>query len=172
MSQQRDAVDRIVAEWTTVRPDLDSSPIAVVGRISRLSRLVDRRLAENFARHGIEDWMYDVLATLRRIGEPHRLTPGELVRRTMVTTGAITNRVDRLEQRGLVRRVPSSTDRRSVLVELTPDGLELVDAVAASHLETERSILAVLSDRQRGDLVKALRALLVQLGDADPAQEP
>ena len=85
-------------QWAAVRPDLDSSPIAVIGRVSRLSRLVDRRLAENFARFGLENWMYDVLATLRRGGPPYELTAGDLVRRTMVTTGAITNRIDRLDR--------------------------------------------------------------------------
>ena len=102
-----------------MRPDLDSSPIGVIGRVSRLSRLVDRRLAENFARFGLENWMYDVLATLRRSGPPHELTAGMLVRRTMVTTGAITNRIDRLAERGLVARDADADDRRKVLVRLT-----------------------------------------------------
>ena len=96
--QRQDAVDRIVGQWNAVRPDIDSSPIGVVGR-SRLSRLIDRRLAENFARFGIEAWMYDVLATLRRNGVSYELTAGELVGQSMVTTGAITNRIDRLEAR-------------------------------------------------------------------------
>ena len=87
---EQDAVDRIVTQWHTVRPDLDSSPIGVVGRLSRLSRLIDRRLAENFATFGLENWMYDVLATLRRHGEPYELTAGELMSRSMVTTGSPT----------------------------------------------------------------------------------
>ena len=102
-----------------MRPDVDLSPVAVIGRVSWLSRLVDRRLAENFARFGIEAWMYDVLATLRRSGEPYELTAGDLVRQTMVTTGAITNRIDRLEERGLVER-DRTDDRRKVVVRLTP----------------------------------------------------
>ena len=161
----RDAVDRIVSEWQGVRPDLDLTPIEIVGRISRLSRLFDRELGVNFARHGIEDWMYDVLATLRRIGAPHELTAGELVRQTMVTTGAITNRVDRLESRGLVERVPSPTDRRSVIIRLTPTGLELVDDVVATHLATEAQMLSALSERQRTTLANALRTLAADLGD-------
>jgi hypothetical protein len=104
-----DAVDSIVQQWRTVRTDLDVSPIEVIGRVSRLSRLVDRRLAVNFARHGIEAWMYDVMATLRRSGEPYELTAGNLVRQTMVTTGAITNRIDRLEARGFVERARAVT---------------------------------------------------------------
>jgi DNA-binding MarR family transcriptional regulator len=167
-AQQTDTVDRITAQWAAVRPDIDSAPIHVIGRVSRLSRLIDRRLAENFALHGIEDWMYDVLATLRRHGEPYALTAGELVRQSMVTTGAITNRIDRLEQRGFVERT-GTTDRRKVVVRLTPAGLELVDRVVIDHLATEAAILAVLGDRQRHELARLLRTTLLGLGDtADP----
>src|SRR4051794_35379575 len=101
---QSDAVDRIVGQWERIRPDVDSTPIHIVGRVSRLSKLIDRRLSDNFAGHGLEQWMYDVLATLRRTGAPYELTAGELVSQSMVTTGAITNRVDRLAERGLVER--------------------------------------------------------------------
>jgi DNA-binding MarR family transcriptional regulator len=166
---ERDAVDAIVEEWAAVRPEVDSSPIEVIGRISRLSRLVDRRLAENFARHGIEAWMYDVLATLRRGGAPYELTAGELVDRTMVTTGAITNRIDRLLERGLVERFPSADDRRRVIVRLTAAGLDLVDGVVGGHLEVEREILSPLSDRQRREVARHLRAVLLALGDAGSA---
>lgn len=172
MVPRRDAVDRIIGEWGAVRPDLDVSPIEVVGRISRVSRLIDRELAKNFAAHGIEDWMYDVLATLRRIGEPHELTPGELIRQTMVTTGAITNRIDRLEQRGFVERRPNPDDRRSVGVRLTQEGLTLVDAVARTHLETEQRLLGALSERQRATLGSLLRTLALDLGDDDTPLRP
>jgi DNA-binding MarR family transcriptional regulator len=161
---QQDAVDRITSQWNTLRPDLDVSPIAVIGRVSRLSRLVDRRLAENFGRFGIESWMYDVLATLYRSGPPHELTAGELVRQTMVTTGAITNRIDRLEQRGLVARA-GTADRRKVIVRLTAQGIALVEEVAGAHLATEREILAALSPRQQRELVRLLRTTLLELGD-------
>jgi DNA-binding MarR family transcriptional regulator len=165
MTGQGDAVDRITSQWAAVRPDLDASPIEVIGRVSRLSRLIDRRLKENFARHGIENWMYDVLATLRRIGPPHELTAGDLVRQTMVTTGAVTNRIDRLEERGLVGREHSRVDRRVVTVRLTPAGLRLVDEVAVSHLETEQRLLASLDPGQRAALAEALRTVLIDLGD-------
>jgi DNA-binding MarR family transcriptional regulator len=167
MAASRDAVDRITSEWNAVRPDLDVTPIEIIGRISRLSRLIDRELSKSFALHGIEDWMYDVLATLRRIGAPHELTAGELVRQTMVTTGALTNRIDRLEQRHLVERIPSPTDRRSVIVRLTEEGLHLVDKVAVTHLETEGRLLSTLSQRQRTSLVATLRTLALDLGDDD-----
>jgi DNA-binding MarR family transcriptional regulator len=163
--RKHDAVDRISTQWNAVRPDLDVSPIEVIGRVSRLSRLIDRRLAENFANHGIENWMYDVMATLRRNGEPYELTAGALVRQTMVTTGAITNRIDRLEERGLVERDRTSTDRRKVIVGLTPRGLKLVDEIAITHLATEREILESLSPRQQTQLASSLRTLLVDLDD-------
>ena len=147
-----------------MRPDVDSSPIGVIGRVSRLSRLIDRRLGENFARFGIDDWMYDVLATLRRQGEPYELTAGDLVRQSMVTTGAITNRVDRLEQRGLVERAHTA-DRRKVLVRLTSRGFDLVERAVNDHLATEREILSALSPRQQQELAKLLRITLLALGD-------
>jgi DNA-binding MarR family transcriptional regulator len=168
--QEHDAVDRITSQWNAVRPDVDVSPINVIGRVSRLSRLVDRRLAENFARFGIESWMYDVLATLRRSGEPYELTAGDLVRQTMVTTGAITNRIDRLEQRGLVER-GSTDDRRKVIVRLTKQGLAVVEDVVLAHLATEREILAALSPRQQHDLARLLRTTLLALGDRADAHD-
>jgi DNA-binding MarR family transcriptional regulator len=164
-ARQQDAVDRIVEQWTALRPDLDSSPIAVVGRVSRLSRLIDRRLAENFGRFGLENWMYDVLATLRRSGAPYELTAGDLVRRTMVTTGAVTNRIDRLAERGLVERVAAPDDRRKVIVRLTPEGLTLVDEVADAHMAAEQEILGGLSTRPRTELADLLRTALLTLGD-------
>lgn len=170
--QVHDAVDRITSEWSSVRPDVDVSPINVIGRVSRLSRLVDRHLAANFARYDLQDWMYDVLATLRRCGDPYELTAGDLVRQTMVTTGAITNRIDRLEQRGLVERA-STVDRRKVIVRLTRRGMHLVDEVVIPHMATEREILATLSPRQQHDLAHLLRRTLLALGDhADPSDLP
>jgi DNA-binding MarR family transcriptional regulator len=162
--QVHDVVDRIANQWNAVRPDVDIAPMQVIGRVSRLSRLVDRRLGENFARHGIESWMYDVLATLRRSGRPYELVAGELVRQTMVTTGAITNRIDRLEQRGLVERA-STADRRKVIVRLTKPGFDLVEDVVVGHMATEREILAGLSARQQRDLAHLLRSTLLELGD-------
>ena len=162
--QEHDAVDRITSQWNAVRPDVDVSPIKVIGRVSRLSRLVDRRLAENFARFGIENWMYDVLATLRRSGEPYELAAGALVGQTMVTTGAITHRIDRLEERGLVERA-NAEDRRKVIVRLTRKGLDLVDNVVFAHMETEVEILAALAPRQQNDLARHLRTTLLHLGD-------
>lgn len=165
MAQRSDAVDRITEQWAAERPDVDVSPIEVIGRVSRLSRVIDRRLSENFAAFGLENWMYDVLATLRRSGTPYALTAGELVRQSMVTTGAITNRIDRLEARGLVARVADS-DRRKVIVQLTSEGKELVDRVIEAHTAFEAELLSALSARQRQDLANLLRTTLLSLGDA------
>lgn len=167
MTPDEDSVDRIVAQWGVVRPDVDVSPIGVIGRVSRFSRLIDRRLGENFARFGIENWMYDVLATLRRSGAPYELAAGDLVRQTMVTTGAMTNRIDRLEQRGYVERGPAP-DRRSVLVRLTPAGRDLVDDILESHMALERALLDSLTPRQQRQLADSLRRVLVALDDRPP----
>lgn len=160
----QDSVDRIVEQWHAVRPDLDSSPIEIVGRVSRLARLLERRLEENFARHDIESWMYDVLATLYRGGPPHELTAGTLQRRTMITTGAMTNRIDRLESRGFVERARTD-DRRVVLVRLTDAGRACVESVVEAHLATERELLAPLNERSRRQLAGLLRTLLLGLDD-------
>lgn len=161
----RDTVDRIVSEWATVRPDIDCSPLQIIGRVSRLSRLIDKRLTENFAEHGIEAWMYDVMATLRRIGHPHQTSAGDLVAQTMVTTGAITNRIDRLTKLGYVQRVPDANDRRKVIVRLTDDGLALVDEIVEGHLDVEREILGSLSERQQREFAQFLRLTLLDFGD-------
>jgi DNA-binding MarR family transcriptional regulator len=168
VTEAADAVDAILRQWHGVRPEVDVGPIAVIGRVSRLSRLVDKRLAENFARHGIEAWMYDVLATLRRQGKPYELTAGDLVRQSMVTTGAITNRIDRLEQRGLVERA-GADDRRKVIVRLTGRGRELVDEVVEGHMATEREILSALGKTEQRQLAALLRTTLLALGDHAPA---
>jgi len=160
-----DTVDRILHQWNGIAPDLDVSPMAVVGRISRLSRLFDRRLAENFADHGIESWMYDVLATLRRTGDPFELSPGDLVKQSMVTTGAITNRIDRLIDRGFVERSRSEADRRRIIVRLTDAGRELVDAVAPHHYALEEQLLSSLGARDRSALAAMLRSVLLELHD-------
>ena len=165
MAKTPDAVDRVIEEWAQVRPDVDVSPLAIIGRVSRLSRLVDRRLAENFSSSGLENWMYDVLATLRRSGEPYEMAAGQLVAHTMVTTGAITNRIDRLVDRGWVERV-AADDRRKVIVRLTKRGVDLVDNVLPSHTETEDEILRTLTDRQRKELANLLRTVLLALGDS------
>jgi DNA-binding MarR family transcriptional regulator len=158
-----DHVDHILEQWAATRPDVDVSPMAVIGRLSRVCRLVDDRLGRTFAAHGLDRASFDVLATLRRSGGV--LTPGGLTRAAMVTSGAITQRLDRLEERGLVTRARSTEDGRGVHVRLTDDGRTLVDAALPDHVATEQDLLAALTDTQRAALTDALRTLLAALGD-------
>jgi DNA-binding MarR family transcriptional regulator len=155
-----DDVDRIVGAWLRERPDLDVSPLQVFSRVSRLARRLDLDRAQAFAQHDLEGWEFDVLSALRRAGAPYELSPGQLIRQTLVTSGTMTNRVDRLERRGLVERSPSPSDRRGVIVRLTPSGQQTVDAAMADLLARERELLAHLPARQRDDLAAMLRQLL------------
>lgn len=163
-----DHVERVLQQWSDERPDLRASPMGVVGRIQRASRLIERELSENFARHGLEHWEFDVLATLRRSGPPYRLTAGALTASSMVTSGAITNRVDRLVTRGLVTRGTDPDNRRCVLITLTGDGWKLIEDVLSPHVEHEESLLARLSAKEQQQLATLLRTLLVGLGDKPP----
>jgi DNA-binding MarR family transcriptional regulator len=154
-----DRVDLILEQWARERPDLDASPMGVVGRIQQLGRELERALVRVFARFGLGQGEFDVLATLRRAGEPYQLTPGALLESMMVTSGAVTKRVDRLERAGLVARAPDPDDRRGVLVGLTAEGLELVDRVVEEHLENEENLLAGLTAAERERLARLLRKL-------------
>lgn len=160
-----DAVDLILAQWSRERPDVDVWPMGIVGRISRLSRVLDRELKEFFAEHGLERWEFDVLATLRRSGSPYELTAGALNRAAMVTSGAITNRIDRLAAKGLVERLPDEEDRRSIRVRLTEQGLAKIDELLASHVKNEARLLAALDPQECDRLAGLLRGLLESLGD-------
>ena len=117
-----DEVDRLVEAWQRERPDLDVAPLGVLSRVTRLARHLDRARRQAFAEHTLETWEFDVLAALRRAGRPYELSPGVLLTQTLVTSGTMTNRIDRLEARGLVDRRPDPDDRRGVLVRLTDDG--------------------------------------------------
>ncbi|WP_433469847.1 MarR family winged helix-turn-helix transcriptional regulator [Spirillospora sp. CA-128828] len=160
-----DAVDAILAQWGRERPDLDVSAMGVVGRISRAQLLLGRELRDFFAARGLESWEFDVLATLRRHGAPYELTAGALLKAAMVTSGAITNRIDRMEAKGLVERVRDAGDRRSVRIRLTPRGLEIVDELVGLHAANEERLLAALDPEARERLAAALRTLLESLGD-------
>jgi DNA-binding MarR family transcriptional regulator len=160
---QGDHVDGILEQWARERPDVDVSAIGIIGRISRASRRLERALARNFARFGLTNASYDVLASLRRTGPPYRLSPTQLYSSLMISSGTMTNRIDQLERAGLVTRVPDPTDRRSVLVELTPKGLELVDTVVEAHAATELRLVSVLSDEEKERLAATLRKLLLSL---------
>lgn len=160
-----DAVDLVLAQWRQERPDLDAWPMGIVGRLSRLSRLLEIRLKDFFAEHELERWEFDVLATLRRSGPPYELTAGALNRAAMITSGAITNRIDRMANRGLVERVPDQDDRRSVRVRLTERGWETIEELVGPHTENEALLLAALDPGERDRLASTLRRLLESLGD-------
>ncbi|MFF4383334.1 MarR family winged helix-turn-helix transcriptional regulator [Kitasatospora sp. NPDC001547] len=168
MQQQRDTVDDIVEQWARARPDLDAGPMALIGRLRRLNARVDNALREYFTECGLDSSEFDVLATLRRSGEPYELNARALLKSAMVTSGAITNRVDRLSAKGLVERNPCPTDRRAVLVRLTPAGKDLIDGALAGHVRNEERILSALDAEERTRLDALLRKLLIAHGDTEP----
>ncbi len=158
----QDEVDELSEAWARERPDLDLAPVAVFSRISRLARHLDLARRAAFTHHRIESWEFDVLAALRRAGVPYELSPGRLLRETLVTSGTMTNRVDRLAARGLVVRSPDPSDRRGVIVRLTPAGLETVDAAFEELLAAEATLMADLPDADRERLADLLRTLLTR----------
>ncbi|MBM7782166.1 MarR family winged helix-turn-helix transcriptional regulator [Arthrobacter tumbae] len=152
-----DHVDGIVQQWHRERPHLDVSPMHVMGRLSRVAQQVERRLEENFVRHGLDSGSFDVLATLRRNGSPYTLSPKDLAASAMITSSAVAQRLNRLEDRGLITRVKSSVDGRGTEVTLTQQGRDLVDATLPTHLATEEELLAGLSPAERHALADLLR---------------
>lgn len=162
-----DAVDLIIGQWRRERPDLDVAPMATIGRVKRCSALLRRRLDETFSAFGMSGWEFDVLATLRRSGAPYSLTPTALFSSLMVTSGTMTHRMQRLEAAGWVRRVPNREDARSMLVQLSEAGLELIDRSVAAHVENERAILAPLDAAELAALDAGLIRLLATLESGD-----
>lgn len=159
-----DHVAAVVEQWRAERPELDTSPILVIGRIHRIAAALTPELVEVYGRHGLGEGDFDVLATLRRQGVPYALTPGELGERTMVSSGAVTKRVDRLEAKGLVERRPSVTDRRSRTVVLTLEGRRVIDAAVDDHVVNEARLLAGLDPAERAELADLLGRLATTLG--------
>jgi DNA-binding MarR family transcriptional regulator len=159
---ERDGVDAIIEQWRQERPELDHSPIGIVGRVSRLARAIEMRLEPVYRAHGLEPGWHDVLATLRRSGPDYRLRPTDLTNATMLTSSGMTKRLDRLEAAGLIAREPDPADRRGTLITLTPAGRELIDTLTEAHLANERRILGGLSEDEQRELAKLLRKL--QLG--------
>jgi DNA-binding MarR family transcriptional regulator len=163
MSRERDDVDEILAAWRRERPDLDVAPLEVLSRVSRLARRLDLARGSAFSEQGLEAWAFDVLSALRRAGDPYELSPGQLVQQTLVTSGTMTNRVDRLERRGLVERRPDPGDRRGVHVRLTDTGREVVDRAMAELITQENSMLGHLSTADQRQLAGLLRRMLAPL---------
>ena len=156
----RDEVDELSEAWASERPDLDLGAVAIFSRISRLAKRLDLARREAFSAHAVESWEFDVLAALRRAGDPYELSPGRLLKETLVTSGTMTNRVDRLTARGLVERHPDHEDRRGVIVRLTPDGLRTVDGAFESLLTAEAKLLTTLTARDQKKMADLLRTLL------------
>ncbi|RAY12221.1 MarR family transcriptional regulator [Actinomadura craniellae] len=163
-----DEVDRLVAAWGAERPDLDVEPLQVLSRISRLARHLDRTRRAVFVAHDLEPWEFDVLTALRRAGAPYQLSPGRLLRATLVTSGTMTNRIDRLQKAGLVDRLPDPNDKRGVQVRLTNAGRGKVDGAFADLLAREHALLAGLSPADRATLSGLLRTLLIPFDSDDP----
>lgn len=161
-------MDELIAAWRAQRPDLDVEPLHVLSRISRLAKHLDIARRGAFASHGLESWEFDVLSALRRQGPPFQLTPSALIRATLVTSGTMTNRIDRLAAAGLVRREPDPADRRGVLVTLTGKGAGQVDSALADLLDRERELLAGLGTGDRKQLADLMRTLLAPF-DARPS---
>ena len=161
----QDRIDEILAQWKRERPDLDTTPMGIVGRIQRTASALRPLLDKTHEESGLQGDSFDVLASLRRSGPPYQLTPTELYREMMLTSGAMTNRIDKLEAAGLVSRRPDPNDRRGTLVRLTPKGKTLIDAATAKHVANEEQLMSALTSHEQQQLSELLRKLLLQLGD-------
>ncbi|KIA81896.1 MarR family winged helix-turn-helix transcriptional regulator [Chromobacterium amazonense] len=160
MQQVPDQIDRIVALWNEVRPDLDTSATEVIGRIVRMEYFITRRVLQDLARHNLNVGEFDVLAALRRGGEPYQLSPNQLQGMVLISSGALTNRINRLEEAGLVQRSPDPDDRRGVIVTLTPKGFQVIEDAAGHHLAAESELLEMLDGEERATLARLLKKML------------
>ena len=157
----KDRIDDLQDDWSDQRPDLDTEAMGVVLRIQALAKLFGEQTAQSLDSHELQWWQYDVLATLRRRGTPFQMPATELAEATMLTSGAMTNRIDRLEEAGLIHRMPDEADRRRVLVQLTPAGLKLIEDAAKSRFQSADDAIACLDDEQRNQLNELLRRVLL-----------
>lgn len=161
-----DHVDKIIAQWERERPDLGLEPMALIGRISRLTQHFSRGMGKTFARYGLNAACFDVLATLRRSGEPYSLSPSDLMATTMVSSGTMTNRIDQLAKEGLVERVKNPQDGRGFLISLTDKGFALVDGMLRDHVATQADLTSDLNEDELAALNKLLQAYLSRLEGA------
>jgi DNA-binding MarR family transcriptional regulator len=156
-------MDKIKAQWAQQRPDLDTEPMALIGRIIRLSAQLTEEMGRTFARHGLNGASFDMLATLLRSGPPHALSPNQLLETMMVTSGTMTNRIDQLEKGDLVSRVKNSNDKRSVLVQLTTKGHRIIDAAVTDHVDAQTKLVEGLTAEERAALNGLLQTHLSTL---------
>lgn len=158
-----DRVDDILAQWNRERPDLDVGPMGLIGRLRRISHHLTREMEKTFARHGLNDATFDVLATLRRSGPPYSLSPGDLLATMMITSGTMTNRVDQLEKVGLVERTQNPEDGRGVIISLTDKGFAVIDTAVTDHVATQLRLTSMLSPKDTATLDRLLSKYLVGL---------
>lgn len=156
-----DRVDQILAQWQRERPDLDVSPMGIIGRMGRLAKHLETAIQETFSEFGLNVGEFDVLAALRRSGQPYQLSPTELFNTLMVSSGTMTHRIDRLEQAELVKRIPHPNDRRGTLIELTDKGFNVIEEAVEAHVVNEHRVLSVLEESEREALAQLLRKFLV-----------
>lgn len=161
----RDEVDSIVAAWSSIHPELDAAPLAIFSRLVRLSRFIERMRKTVFANHSLETWEFEMLAALRR-AEGNRMTAGRLMKETLVSSGTVTNRLDRMEAKGLLNRAPDSSDGRIVHVHATELGLTRVDAAMKELVAVEAEIIAPYADKENAQAAHYLRTLLRYFEDA------
>lgn len=166
MQAMADGVDRIREQWARERPELDTEAMGILGRVYRIAQAAGEEMERTYARFGISRADFDVLATLRRSGEPYQLSPGALSGALMLTTGGMTGRLDRLERAGLVSRSPDPADRRSVLVTLTDEGRRIIDEAVVAGVEAQQRLLADLPAGRRRQLDELLRELLAAVSRA------
>ncbi|ABC33300.1 Transcriptional regulator [Hahella chejuensis KCTC 2396] len=162
-NDQKDHVDAILRQWKTEKPDLQAQPMGIFGRLHRIHAFTHQTIKETLAGYGLSIDEFDVLATLRRSGAPYRLTPTQLYTAAMLSSGAMTNRLDKLERKQLIQRQPDENDRRSVIVALTDEGMELIDKAVESHVETEWELLKQLEGEDQEQLADLLRKWLVTI---------
>lgn len=156
---QPDEIDNLLEQWRRERPDLDPAPMALVARLLRVARRVGRAVEAGLDAEGLQIGWFDVLSALRRAGEPHRLSPGQLAAALMLSTGGMTKRLDGMEQAALIRRIRDPRDRRALQIGLTTRGRALIDATVAEHIENEERLLSGLGRRERAELERLLRKL-------------
>ncbi|WP_106796075.1 MarR family transcriptional regulator [Rhizobium sp. H4] len=158
--EKQDHVDRILAQWRRERPDLDVEPMGILGRLKRLGTHLGREVETVLMQHGLSTSAFDVLATLRRSGAPHRLSPGELLEMTMVSSGTMTNRIDQLEKAGFVERILNPEDRRSVLIALTEKGLATVEEAVGTHVANQQRLTRNLTAEEKAEFDRLLKKFL------------
>lgn len=164
---KQDYIDQILEQWRQESPQFDVSALSVTGRIMRIARLLEKHREAVLAEYGLSVWSFDVLATLKRQGKPYQLKPTDLYDLLMLSSGAMTNRIDRLEQDGTVMRLRDSSDRRSVIVQLTPQGIQLIDTVMPTLFEREQALLTQFKVAEVQSFITLLRKFLVSFEDSE-----